>query len=438
MTGSARPPTSNSYNCTRRRSAHRPRSGRDAAGACCWPWLGLDLPTVAKLTSLAAGAAILVLLVRHRHRRQGLVAALVAGGAIVVFLPTYFHITSGLETVAFAALVLRAVLVGLDALEGRPVRVWEPPLLVLAGMLRPDGVIAALPAFLAWLWVSRRDRRAWLWSAGAAVVGAGYFAWRWSFYGNPFPNTFYIKFGNVDAGEKWLETTVVVFAPLLVLTVLLLVFRQTRRAGLLLCATVVTTYLTYVVSGPTMDYTYRFAFHAFPVLCLGAGLAAGTFARAGSRVWLAAGSLASPARTCPRRDRTVAVGDAGAIPYYSGWRAVDYIGLNDEPIAHGESPTTRVESAHPTVIVVRSLNGRVPRTAYGMDVRAVTSGYELVANVRMRADYYKLVFVVPEYADAVRGPVRAAAAEAQRTYDPGHYEDTISRWLNRLRGDLPF
>jgi hypothetical protein len=337
-------------------------------------------------------------------------------------------------------------------------------------------VIAALPAFLAWLWMSRRDRRAWLWAAGAAVAGAGYFAWRWSYYGHPFPNTFYVKFGNVHAGELWLGTTLGVFAPLLVLTAFLLVRKQTRWAGVLLCATVVTTYLTYVVSGPTMDYTYRFAYHAFPVLCLGAGLAAGSLARAGSRAWLAAGSLAgvvavgwvavsgtqSPdlgqivnygpdlARAhvaigkglsradVPASARTVAVSDAGAIPYYSGWRAIDYIGLNDEPIAHGADPTTRVATAHPTVVVVRSLNGRIPRTAYGMDVAEATRGYELVATVRMRVGYFKQVFVVPEYADAVRGPVRAAAAEARRTYDPGHYEDTISRWLHRVRADLPF
>lgn len=101
--------------------------------------------------------------------------ALVAGGAFVLFLPTYFHLTSGLETVAFAAIVLRIVIVALRIVDGQAVHVWEPPLLlVLAGMLRPDGVLAALPALAVWLWLSRRDRRAWLWTAGAAAVGLGY------------------------------------------------------------------------------------------------------------------------------------------------------------------------------------------------------------------------------------------------------------------------
>lgn len=111
---------------------------------------------------------------RYAWQRYGLVSALVAGGTFVVFLPTYFHITSGLETVAFAALVLRVVVVALHALDDRPVRAWEMPLLVvLAGMLRPEGVLAAAPAFLVWLWLRRADRRAWPFSVVAVVVGLG-------------------------------------------------------------------------------------------------------------------------------------------------------------------------------------------------------------------------------------------------------------------------
>lgn len=433
--------------------------------------LGLDLPLVAKLTSFVAGAAALVMLVRYCHQRYGLVSALVAGGALVVFVPTYFHVTSGLETIAFAALLLRVVIVGLRAINGQPVRTWEPALLlVLAGMLRPEGVLAALPAFAAWLWTVRRDRRAWVWTAGAAVVGAAYFGWRWSYYGHLFPNTFYVKFGNVDAGAIWLENTVPVLLPLLLCTVALLIRRDTRWSGVVLCATVGATYLTYMVSGPTMDYLYRFAYHAFPVLCLAAGLLVGPV----RRWWLASGigavavgwvavtgvqapDLALIANYGPdlarahvpigqglaRADvpadlRTLAVGDAGAIPYYSGWTTVDFIGLNDEPVAHGADVTDRVLDAHPTVIIVSSLNPNIPADAYGMDVRRVTDGYEHVGTVQMRVGYYQQIFVLPEWADEVRSAVMPSVGKAQRTYDPGRYEDTIDRWLDRLRADLPW
>lgn len=427
---------------------------------------GLDLPLVAKLTSFVAGAIALVLLVRYCHQRYGLVSALVAGGAYVVFVPTYFHITSGLETIAFAALLLRVVIVGLRAVNSQSVRVWEPPLLlVLAGMLRPEGVLAAFPAFAAWLWTNRHNRTAWIWTAGAAVIGGGYFAWRWSYYGHPFPNTFYVKFGNIDAGEIWLQNIVPVLLPLLLCTLALLIRRDTRWSGVILCSTVGATYLTYVVSGPTMDYLYRFAYHAFPVLCLAAGLVVGPF----RRWWLAAGigavavgwtavtGVRAPdlplianygpdlARAhvpigkglaeadVPPELRTIAVNDAGAIPYYSGWTTIDIIGLNDEAIAHGADVTNRVIEAKPTVIVVRSYDPGVPADAYGLNVPLATQGYEHIGTVQMRDGYYKQIFALPEWAEEVRAPVMTAVAEAQATYDPGRYEDTIDRWLDRIR-----
>lgn len=432
--------------------------------------LGLDLPLVAKSTSLVAGALALVLLVRHCHRRHGLVAALVAGGAYVVFVPTYFHVTGGLETVAFAAVLLRAVVVGLRAADGLPVRVWEPPvLLVLAGALRPEGVLAALPAFVAWWWVARRDRRAWLWTAGAAAVGGAYFGWRWSFYGHPFPNTFYVKFGDVGAGWGWFGNIAQALLPLLLCAAALLLRRATRRAGVLLCATVAATYLTYAVSGPTMDYLYRFAYHAFPVLCLAAGLLAGSvrpkWAAPGIGVvavgWVAVTGVQAPdlalianygpdlarahvsvgrglARAAvPPELRTVAVHDAGAIPYYSGWRTIDIIGLNDEPIAHGSDVTTRVVRARPTVIIVRSPTPAVPAEVFGLDMARATEGYAHVGAVQMRAGYHKQIFALPEWADEVRDPVMAAVDEAQRAHDPGRYEVTVDRWLDRLRAGLP-
>jgi hypothetical protein len=440
-------------------------------------WLGLNLPLVAKLTSFAAGAAILVMLVRYCRTNHGLVAALVAGGAFVLYLPTYFHITSGLETVAFAALILRAVIVGLNAIEGRRVRVWELPLLlVLAGMLRPDGVLATLPAFLVWLWIARRDRRAWVFTAIAAVVGAGYFAWRWSYYGYPFPNTYYVKFGNITAGTEWFDTTVWLYAPLLVLTAALFVWRHARKAALVLCATVVTTSVTYVVSGPTMDYLHRFAFHTFPVLCLGTGLAAGAIARSAGKAWLtttasalagvfalgwvAVGGVQAPdlgvianygpdlARThvaigqglakadIPAEARTIALHDAGAMSYYSGWRTVDFIGLNDEAIAHGADPTTVVTGARPTVIVVRSYGPGPVATAYHTNIREAARGYVHITRVQMRKGYYLHIYAVPQYADQIRAAVLPVVDQAQRTYDPGNYSDTVHRWLTRLRNQL--
>jgi arabinofuranosyltransferase len=431
--------------------------------------LGIALPLFSKITSLVFGAATLAMLVAAGKRHAGLGGAAVAAGAFVLFIPTYFHITGGLETTAFAAVLLRIAVLGLRVLDGQRIRDWELPLLLLViGMLRPEGVLAALPAFAVWLWHERR-RVPPRWFTGAAVViGAAYFVWRWRFYGQLLPNTFYIKFGDLASGRLWTTHTAMIFLPLLLLTAALIIRRTTRSAGLLLSSTVAVTYVTYAVSGPTMDYLDRFADHAFPVLCLGAGLAmkglvprtvaatAGVVAVA----WVAIAGVTADdlplisnygpdtqrahvpigkglaLADVPPAQRTLAVSDAGAIPYYSGWNAIDYIGLNDTAISHGADPTTVVTTAHPTVVIITAPSDVIQPVRYGLRNFEAVVGYEEVASIQAREGYWENVFVLPAYADTVRTNVKAEVAKAQGANDPGRMEDTISRWLSRLRHEL--
>lgn len=429
-------------------------------------WLGIEAATLAKLTSIAFGLATLALLFFAVRRTFGTVAALVAAGAYVLYLPTYFHITAGLETAAFAAILLRAAMLGVRVLRGEPVRLWEPPLvLLLAGLIRPEGVLAALPMLGCWLWHSRDRRAAWMWTGVALLAGAGYFAWRFAFYGQLLPNTFAVKFGDVNAGYRWIGETALLLAPLLALTAGLLVRRSTRGIGALLCGMVAATYATYAVSGPSMDYLERFAYHCFPVLCFGAGVAVAGVGRrwlaasvstltvawvavAGvqpvelpvivnygpdlHRAHVAIGRGLADAEV-PAEFRTLAVSDAGAIPFYSDWQTIDYIGLNNEAIAHGADRTSAVVAARPTVVVVTGRKPAPPPVAYGLRVRPAVAGYELVAPVQMREGYWQLVYVLPEWADEVGAAVDARVAEAARAYADEPYEDTVDRWLDRLR-----
>ncbi|MFC4005052.1 hypothetical protein ACFS2C_27410 [Prauserella oleivorans] len=134
-------------------------------------------------------------------------------------------------------------------------------------------------------------------------------------------------------------------------------------------------------------------------------------------------------------DRTLAVSDAGAIPYYSGWRTIDYIGLNDERIAHGADPDDVVREARPTVIVATSYTDRIPEDAYGLDVPVAVAGYHQVGPFQMRDGYWQYVYVLPRWAEQVDAAVTNAVEGAQATHDPGRYQLTIDRWLSRLRGD---
>ena len=85
---------------------------------------------------------------------------------------------------------------------------------------------------------------------------------------------------------------------------------------------------------------------------------------------------------------------------------------------------------------VRSYSPGVPATAYHTNIRRITAGYQHIARVQMRAGYYLHIYVLPQYAGKVRDAVKPYVDQAQRTYDPGNYNDTVTRWLTRLRHDF--
>lgn len=431
-----------------------------------WAWLGVPLPVVSKLTAGACAAAIVWILVTEPRTRSG---AVVAAGSFVLFLPTWVHVDSGLETAPFALVVLRAVILAARLVRDRDaaVRSWEiPALLLLAGTLRPDGVLGAAPALVVLLWVRRRDRAAWLWTAGAGVVGIAYLAGRWAYYGHLLPNTFHVKVGVEAAVDgRWTQMTAATFLPLLAFAVAALFRARTAAPAGLVLASCAALWIIPALSAPAMDYLSRFAWHGFPMLCLAAAWALDTVelrrvaagAAAVGVVWTAAaGFLAPDARTLvhygddlrrahiaiglaladtdlPAERRTLAVSDAGAIPYFSGWTTTDYIGLNDERLAHGVSPTDVLLADDPTVLVVTSSSPEPPPASWRTDLPRVLGDRELVGVAQMRPEYFQLVFAKPDAADEVRASLDARLAEAREVtdtrLDPGY-----TRWIDRLLG----
>jgi arabinofuranosyltransferase len=431
-----------------------------------WVWLGVPLPVVSKLTAAACAAAIVWILVREPRTRSG---AVLAAGSFALFLPTWVHVDSGLETAPFALVVLRAVVLAARLLDDpdAPVRRWEiPALLLLAGTLRPDGVLGVAPALLVLLWVRRGDRAVWLWTGGAAVVGAAYLAGRWAYFGHLLPNTFYVKVGVEAATDgRWIQMTAATFLPLLAFAVAGLFRARTAAPAALALLSCSALWFIPALSAPAMDYLSRFAWHGFPVLCLAAAWALDTVelrrvaagAAVAGVVWTtAAGFLAPDARTLvhygddlrrahiaigmaladtgvPAERRTLAVTDAGAMPYYSGWRTTDYIGLNDERIAHGASPSEVLLADDPAVVVVTSSSPAPPPGSWRTDLPRVLEGRELVGVAQMRTEYFQLVFAEPDVAAEVRGALDRRLAEAREVtdtrLDPGY-----SRWVDRLLG----
>jgi arabinofuranosyltransferase len=104
----------------------------------------------------------------------------------------------GLETIAYVALLTLAFLLYLRSIADERLRRWVVPALVAVALTRIDGFVPL--GFVLLFEAARRlgkregtPRDYLMWALPALAVYAGWFAWRWSYYGLPLPTTYYAK-----------------------------------------------------------------------------------------------------------------------------------------------------------------------------------------------------------------------------------------------------
>lgn len=165
-------------------------------------WLGGDPANVMRLLTLLIGQASVVLcyVVGRRSVSESSfkgtdLAALLAPLLLATSGPFLLYSTrgSGLETALFTLLLLA----GIAAYIAQR---WSlcGALLAFAALTRPEGVLVlGLTAFHALVRAEARQR----WRITGALVGTfmaiflPYYLWRFTYYGLPLPNTFYVKVG---------------------------------------------------------------------------------------------------------------------------------------------------------------------------------------------------------------------------------------------------
>ncbi len=330
--------------------------------------------------------------------------------------------SGGLETQLYTVLVTGA----LDALvaaasEPRALR-RVGVLLALAAMTRPEGPMIAAVFGAVWLgrlvlgrlrpapgapaprWQLRNETLAIVWFL---ALWGPWFAWRWWYYGWPFPNTYYVKATGPWASPEmprqmignglyyvwvWLRQTHVLYAlPIAVIGLVAARPRTPRSLLAITCAVFAAVYLAYTISvGGDFMGLHRFIMPMFVVAALAVSL--GTEWLAGKLPARAAPALAvlvvgafivtqvSLTRASVRwgnfaADRGIdtpaylmvytadraaigramagcftdqdfsIVGGAGAQPYFGRMRAIDVFGLVSETIAHDE-PRIRPRAGH--------------------------------------------------------------------------------------------
>jgi hypothetical protein len=270
-----------------------------------WIALGLKLGVAAERWSafwgIACFGATLALLARRSWRigvEAGLAwpipVAAVLGAAHVEW--TIFA-TSGLETSAFTLLSFGGyLLLGAD----RRRLAAAGALFALASLTRPDGVIFVAVCGL-WLLAGRDWRGALAFAAGFLALWAPATAWRVSYYGAFFPNTYYAKSAAIawwSQGFFYARLYFTRYWPLLV-ALPLSVFGRDRRAAALELALVV-AYAAYVmrVGGDFMFARLLLPITPFVLLLLERGLCRALGTRPGAYavavVALAAGIAFTP------------------------------------------------------------------------------------------------------------------------------------------------
>lgn len=330
---------------------------------------------------------------------------LVLGNGCLVYAALY-----GMETAIFSLLLT------LDAYlwwwwRGRKSAIAILPFVlvsILTLVCRPDACVWLLALLISDLSVSflrieRKGRARDIYQLAVVfsilcITGFLFFWWKYAYFGNHLPNPFYVKHTAAVlsvAGIRYVSLFLI-WSALLVLSMLwsLWAIRETWNIALVIacCAFII----SYVQFEPLMGTAFRFLVPVWPVMAFcglrGLGEALERVKRKCPRpktryrlalavlsfVWFIAWSAAAYAhidRTLANHNTrnyaaigralkasgidpvpTIAAHDQGALPYYSTWRTLDFVGLVTNEVARqdrGEEIAEFILRQRPEVVVLR-------------------------------------------------------------------------------------
>lgn len=409
----------------------------------------LDTPVVLGIGSALATIAAVVYAFPPRSWSKSLPAF---AGAMFIALasPIGLWAVAGLEgclvgaLLAWSFVLLRPLVAG-DAVDWKSA-LWPSIPLALLCLTRPDGPLFVV-IICAFLLVRARSRAG---AVRAVAVGVlpglatlGQVVFRLSYYGDWLPNTARAKVAfsaaRIESGAACVagagHSSYALWVPAML--VLYVAWRDVqRRPRILLGVTLVAAWTTYTATVVCWPYGYRMLIPCYVLLAFlvaealewvqERGPAAGTVAWLATLALLFSFGRAQQAETnivlaqqkrppvtvvattigntlrevFEERDPLVAVDAAGAIPFYSGFRSIDMLGLNDAHIArdHDESfgkglqghelgDGAYVLSREPDIIVPGRLGSR--RLAYvgGREMEADPRFHQWYRPVRIRGEH---------------------------------------------------
>ncbi len=272
---------------------------------------------------------------------------------------------------------------------------------LVTGLIRPEGVILASLMLLAVI-VMRGLKNSIsiivIFGVVFLTLGGSYFLWRWNYFGYPLPNPFYKK---GDSGWKWdsfqhsMQNALRLCLPMFFAFIYGFRSNETTKRTIAYLIPILGFATAFGMISDEMNYGARFQYAIVPIALMSwipllGSLKFEALTQSSARqrgvylvglVSLAAGlvyyswsqncNLALYQQSCDRpyerdgrlemakmlaeyrgKGYVIATTEAGLLPYYSGWDAVDTWGLNDQFIAHNGALTAEyLDEYKPQIIM---------------------------------------------------------------------------------------
>lgn len=418
--------------------------------------LGFDALVFSKFLGLALGELTIIVgmllsteIIGAKMRDQQLMAGAVTSLFLSAFYPLALHSVSGMETILFTALLSCTVYLAVLSETSKMATIITPFAMLLLGLTRPEGNLLNAGILLILYFTHQSgSRKALLYSTIMLylIPGILYFTWRMSYYQMLFPLPYYSKLGNNlrPEGTADVASFILTLAPSVMLP-LLFALRKITRQHYIIATPIALLLLFYIFPEHTMGVYSRFVFPVSPLIYALAGAGSvnllaefiggweGRFRTIKSAFSIACVALValSPLanitsirnqsqgavrainpyiyfgrllRSFPsNQSMTLAIGDAGAIPYYSQWNTIDLVGLNDPNTlfrSSNESYLKYVFANDPDLILLTFNDPErlVRDTKLTIEIyqAAVDHGMQKVGVLRVSDTYYLWICAEPD------------------------------------------
>ncbi|MFN2120275.1 MAG: hypothetical protein ACK2T0_07800 [Anaerolineales bacterium] len=330
---------------------------------------------------------------------------------------------------------------------------------LLTGLTRPEGVVLAAAMLMGILGFKgwKQSRRVLVaFAVVFLVLGGAYFVWHWRYFGYPLPNPYYKKGGGLLHWDSFWESigNLVRFAgPFTVAFLLGLRSARTRRMTLAFVVPLLVFASSFILVSNETNFGGRFQYALWPLVLMcyyplvrgldgELGISwAGARTVMGRLAWSLAGMLVlygllrySAQQSCvltisqkacgvayeadgrydlgkllstyQGKGYVMATSEAGLLPLYSNWDAVDTWGLNDPWISHhGEITEAYLDTYKPDLIVFHAyFSPLVPPR---------------INDRNLAQDWFRMTITLMTYAES-RG-YRLAAAFGDSPYETHYY-----------------